>query len=74
MVGPARKREAVKHVQDCLETSERRACAGCGPCFPSASPTIRSSRQLNREFFRTDYSINAPKSSLQIPFGLRGEK
>jgi hypothetical protein len=30
MVGPARKREAVKHVQDCLETSERRACAGLG--------------------------------------------
>lgn len=30
MVGPARKREAVKHVQDRLETSERRACAGLG--------------------------------------------
>ncbi len=30
MVGPARKREAVKHVQDRLETSERRACASLG--------------------------------------------
>ena len=30
MVGPARKREAVKHVQDRLGTSERRACAGLG--------------------------------------------
>jgi hypothetical protein len=30
MVGPARKREAVKHMQDRLETSERRACAGLG--------------------------------------------
>jgi transposase InsO family protein len=30
MVGPARKREAVKHVQGRLETSERRACASLG--------------------------------------------
>ena len=30
MVGPARKREAVKHVQDRLGTSERRACASLG--------------------------------------------
>lgn len=26
MVGPERKREAVLHLQDCFETSERRAC------------------------------------------------
>jgi hypothetical protein len=30
MVGPARKREAVKHVQDRLGTSERRACGSLG--------------------------------------------
>ena len=30
MVGPARKREAVKHAQDRLGTSERRACASLG--------------------------------------------
>ena len=30
MVGPARKREAVKHVQDRLGTSERRACRSLG--------------------------------------------
>ena len=30
MVGPARKREAVKHVMDRLKTSERRACVGLG--------------------------------------------
>lgn len=30
MVGPARKREAVKHVQDRLKTSERRACSSLG--------------------------------------------
>ena len=26
MVGPARKREAVRHVEESLEVSERRAC------------------------------------------------
>ena len=26
MVGPARKREAVRHVEEVLEVSERRAC------------------------------------------------
>jgi putative transposase len=30
MVGPARKREAVTHVQDRLGTSERRACRSLG--------------------------------------------
>ena len=30
MVGPARKREAVVHVQSSLGTSERRACLSLG--------------------------------------------
>jgi hypothetical protein len=31
MVGPARKREAVTHVQDRLKTSDRLECASLGP-------------------------------------------
>ena len=30
MIGPARKREAVTHMQDRLKTSERLACASLG--------------------------------------------
>ena len=30
MVGPARKREAVRHVEAALEVSERRACGVTG--------------------------------------------
>ncbi len=30
MVGPARKREAVTHLQDRLKTSDRLACASLG--------------------------------------------
>jgi len=43
MVGPARKREAVKHVGGRLETSERRACASLGQ--PRSTQRYRGRRR-----------------------------
>lgn len=43
MVGPARKREAVTHVQDRLKTSERRACASLGQ--PRSTQRYEGSRR-----------------------------
>ena len=43
MVGPARKREAVKHVQGRLKTSERRACASLGQ--PRSTQRYRGRRR-----------------------------
>jgi len=40
MVGPARKREAVEHVQNRLQTSERRACQSLGQ--PRSTQRYRS--------------------------------
>jgi hypothetical protein len=43
MVGPARKREAVTHVQDRLKTSERRACSSLGQ--PRSTQRYEGSRR-----------------------------
>jgi hypothetical protein len=43
MVGPARKPEAVAHVQDRLKTSERLACASLGQ--PRSTQRYEGSRR-----------------------------
>ena len=43
MVGPARKREAVRHLEDSLEVSERRACGVTGQ--PRATQRYRGRRR-----------------------------
>lgn len=43
MVGPARRREAVRHVQDRIQASERRACAALGQ--PRSTQRYRGMRR-----------------------------
>ena len=75
MLGPARKREAVGHLQQGLEMSQRRACQVVGPARATQrhAPQPDAEEQRRRERLH-EFSQRRPRAGDRTACGQYGRR